>query len=144
MLASCVAVSPNGRWVATGNYDDRVIIWEAESLNVHVALDGHSHDLRTLAFSSDSTMLASAGRDKVIRVWNVADGTSRGIRESGGGAIRSLAWISSNEILEGNSDGYVVGWTADGESTARMETESFTMALSPETVHGPLASCHGS
>ncbi len=37
-------------------------------------LAGHTEEVQYLTFSPDGTTLASGGRDKTIKLWNVADG----------------------------------------------------------------------
>jgi WD40 repeat protein len=74
---SC-AVSPDGRWVASGGADGALRLRAVDgSLRAGRDLGGPAHDGDVLgvAFSPDAQMLASAGADHVIRVWRVADGT---------------------------------------------------------------------
>jgi WD40 repeat protein len=72
---SAAAFSPNGRWLAA--VEDRFLhLWDMEKLNfresyqmAHRKLDGHTDVIKSLAFSDDSSHLASGGNDRVVFVW---------------------------------------------------------------------------
>ena len=70
-----VAVSPDGRYVATGGRDKLIKISDSMSGSARWETAGHSNDVSAVAFSPDGSRLASAGHDRVALVWNVADGT---------------------------------------------------------------------
>ena len=59
---------------ATGGGDDVGYLWRAGQKDPAFKLEGHSDTISALGFSADGTMLASAGLDGTIRVWNVATG----------------------------------------------------------------------
>jgi WD40 repeat protein len=73
-----VAVSPDGRWLATSELGDKhaVRLWdlgtgrEVYRLAGHGRLGGH----RALAFTPDSKQLASWGDDMYLRLWDVQKG----------------------------------------------------------------------
>jgi serine/threonine protein kinase/WD40 repeat protein len=66
-----VAVSPDGRWVATGSHGEsqEVKVWNAETSNLEISLLAPGST--RLAFSPDGCWLATAG-DKV-RLWHVGN-----------------------------------------------------------------------
>ena len=47
-------------------------------------LEGHTDEILALALSSDGKILASAGRDKRLGVWDVSGDTPKWIRSFGG------------------------------------------------------------
>ncbi len=69
-----VAVSPDGRLVATGGIDKQIRIRESETLSLVGELSGHGDLPHSLAFSPDGRLLASGGDDLTLRIWDVASG----------------------------------------------------------------------
>ncbi|MEW5872855.1 MAG: pentapeptide repeat-containing protein [Chloroflexota bacterium] len=70
----CVAISPDGRLLASASRDKLVRLWESSSGRELHSLRGHTDDVNDLAFSPDGQLLASASDDKTIRLWNVENG----------------------------------------------------------------------
>ncbi|WP_010587411.1 WD40 repeat domain-containing serine/threonine protein kinase [Schlesneria paludicola] len=132
-LVSCIAVSPDGRWVATGSYSDDVVIWRADTLQVQMRLNGHTDDVRTLAFSPDSKVIASAGRDCTIRRWNVPEGTFITHAEMEGGTVRSIAFQTNDQLLAVHSFGRIQSWASSGlcKLIRNEKSETQCLALSP-------------
>lgn len=132
-LVSCVAASPNGKWIATGSYSDDVVIWQADTLQVQMRLKGHTNDVRALAFSPDSKVVASAGRDCTIQRWNVPEGTSIRHVEIEGGTVRSIAFRTNDQLLAVHSVGRIQSWSSSGlgKLIRDEKTETQCLALLP-------------
>jgi WD40 repeat protein len=64
---SDLALSPDGRTLATASYDSRVILWSAESGQRLLTLEGHTSAVHCLAFSPDGTILATGGQSATGR-----------------------------------------------------------------------------
>ena len=63
-----VALSPDGRYLATGGVDTIVRIWNLES-KVSQELQGHTDWITGAAFSPDGRLLATGSADRTARVW---------------------------------------------------------------------------
>lgn len=75
-----IAMSPNGQILASGSADQTIQIWpvadilgdRSESLPTpQTVLTGHKAPVDTVAFSSDSQLLASGGVDCSIKIWQM-------------------------------------------------------------------------
>ena len=70
----CLAFSPDGETLVSGNYDKSIQVWRADGTLLR-SLRGHSGEIFSLAFSPDGLLLASGSADKTIRLWRVNDGS---------------------------------------------------------------------
>jgi WD40 repeat protein len=67
-----IAVSGDGRLLASGGSDRQVILWDAQSLDRLAVLPPHSSDVESLALSSDRSRLAVGGRDEFVTLWDLS------------------------------------------------------------------------
>ncbi len=81
------------------------------------AITGHSGEIFEIAFSPDSTMLASASADNTVKIWNTADGSLRFTLTGHTDRVLSLAFSPQGDLLlSGSQDGTVKKWQmSDGQ-----------------------------
>jgi WD40 repeat protein len=60
----------HGPYVASGGYDNRVILWDAATKK-GLALGMHDHLVNHCAFSADGTLLVTASSDYSARIWQL-------------------------------------------------------------------------
>jgi WD40 repeat protein len=65
-----LAVSSNGRWLAAGCGDNSIRLYDGQTGKLQ-NLSGHTDLVLTLAFGPTDRLLASAGRDRDVRLWDV-------------------------------------------------------------------------
>ncbi|MEM6433699.1 MAG: NB-ARC domain-containing protein [Cyanobacteria bacterium P01_D01_bin.115] len=70
--AGVVIFSPNGQWLAAGNTDATVRLWELSTGKCHQTLIGHTASVNSVAFSPNGQWLASGSRDATIRLWELS------------------------------------------------------------------------
>ncbi|HAB18979.1 MAG TPA: hypothetical protein DCE44_21390, partial [Verrucomicrobiales bacterium] len=76
--AETIAVSPDGKLIATGHQDMAARLWDARTGQPRQVLRGHQNTVTGLAFSQDGRVLLTASFDGWIHVWNTGTGTELG------------------------------------------------------------------
>jgi WD40 repeat protein len=125
MGVAAAAYSPDGKVIAlaqgAGEIEGgvgKLFLVEAKSGKKLQEIPAHQGGVVALAFSPDGKHVASAGRDTLVKVWQVADGKSVAVLgKSRGGQFRD--WIHAVAF---NSDG---SWLAAGDMAGFVHIYSF-------------------
>ena len=122
-----IAVSPNGKLVATGADDRPLRLWQLAKRSSEVLMEWRG-GLNVLAFAPNEGTLAAAGDDGVVRVWDLRSQTRRELRGHGdtidyGGLAFSP---DSGQLASGSRDKTVRIWNLEtGEAQALNGHESW-------------------
>ncbi|KAF2744092.1 WD40 repeat-like protein [Sporormia fimetaria CBS 119925] len=68
-----IAVSDSGKYLATGDEDARLIIWDAESLTPLKLFTQHRAAVTSLSFRRGTEQLFSASADRTIKIWSASE-----------------------------------------------------------------------
>lgn len=122
VLCVNVAFSPDGKRIAIGDTEYRVVIWEVETGKELRTLRGHTGDVCTVAFSPDpdGRWVASAGEDSTVKVWDSY--TGKLIRSFRGhtGLVNSLVFtLDGQRLVTGSRDGTLKFWDVEQLTKAR-------------------------
>jgi len=66
-----VALSPDGRYLVTGEDSKTVRLWTVNPLRQVAVIGRHEARIKAVAFAPDGKQVASAGDDKMIALWDV-------------------------------------------------------------------------
>ena len=110
--ASLVALSPDGRTVASGGNSGQVLLTDARTGALRGVLRAHDQALADIAFDPTGHLLAAAYGDGTIRLWDPANATAVGAPLLGHiGAVYSIAFNRSGTMLvSGGHDGTIRVW----------------------------------
>jgi len=119
-METTVALSANGKLLASGSGDGTVEIWKLDYGTLLFTLTGHKSGIESLAFSPDGTVLASGSggyggadtmNDYTIRLWSITDGSSLNVLKGHNGGVLSLAFTpDGNLLMSGSDDGTIRIW----------------------------------
>ena len=93
-----VALSPDGRRLATGSDDNAIKVWDTTTHALLHTLEGHADDVNDASWHPDSRTLAAAGEDGRLSVWDTDTGALLAKRDFGGDA-QAVAFIEEGAVL---------------------------------------------
>jgi WD40 repeat protein len=99
-----VAISPNGRLLATGDTDKKIHVWRVADEQFLFTCEGHANWVRAVAFSPDGKILASGSTDQTVKLWDTSDGKCLKTLQGHTNWIWSLSFSSDSQILASGSD----------------------------------------
>ncbi|KAI9658856.1 MAG: pre-rRNA processing protein [Alyxoria varia] len=67
----CVVASADGKFVATGGHDKKLILWDATNLKPIKMFHQHRDAVTALAFQGKTNQLFSASKDRTIKIWSM-------------------------------------------------------------------------
>ncbi len=90
-----MAVSADGKLIATAGGDKLVKIWDTTAGKEIAKLEAHSTQVLDLAFNPDSTQLVTAGADRLLKVWDVKTRENTITMASKAASFNSVVWSAS-------------------------------------------------
>src|SRR5580698_3960908 len=118
-----LAFSPNGKSLATAGYDRLIHLWDISpgqaNTNIAIATPGmtlkdHSDTVYGLSFHPDGALLASAGADRAVKVWDIASGKRLYTLGDPTDWVYCVAWSPDKKHLAaGGVDKSIRVWAAD-------------------------------
>ncbi|AET65476.1 hypothetical protein Mhar_2121 [Methanothrix harundinacea 6Ac] len=92
-----MAISPDGKWAASGSGDKTVKIWDLETGECLATLTGHSKAVRFIACQTDYVL--SSANDGKIRTWDIRERKLLSSLDSNLGEIHCVKELSNREQL---------------------------------------------
>ncbi len=118
-----VAFGAGRSWIGSASWDGTAVVWR-DGQPRHV-LRGHTGRLWTAAAHPSLPVLATAGDDRCIRLWDVETGQPGPVLTGHRGRVYSLAFSPDGSLLaSGGDDGTARLWRLDGAEPAASRTPS--------------------
>ena len=150
-----LAHSPDGRVLAVGLADGRVVVMEAHTLRPLAEAQAGSGGaagpkslesapgsrIEALAFSPDSTLLATAGADRLVRVFANVDGRFTLVAKCAGHSttVRALDWSEDNKTLRSQCANLeLLHWSMPSGKPATKDVRDVRWATHAATVGFPV------
>jgi WD40 repeat protein len=115
-----VAISPDGKRIATGSWDGSAMLWDAATGERVRTLRGHDGAVFCVAFSPDGQRIVTGSRDREAKVWDVVTGHQLFTLSGHSGRIFSVTFSPDGQrIATAGDDQTARVWAAgDGELLA--------------------------
>ncbi|KAF3829090.1 hypothetical protein GH733_003354 [Mirounga leonina] len=113
----CMAISSDGKYLASGDRGKLILIWEAQSCWYLYTFTGHRDAVSGLAFRRGTHQLYSTSHDRSVKVWNVAENSYVETLFGHQDAVAALDALSRECcVTAGGRDGTVRVWKIPEES----------------------------
>ncbi|XP_024125683.1 U3 small nucleolar RNA-interacting protein 2 isoform X1 [Oryzias melastigma] len=113
----CMAVSSDGKYLASGDMNKLIMIWEGDTCKHLYKFTGHKAPVSGLSFRKGTHDLYSASHDRSVKVWNVDENAYVETLFGHQDAITGLDCLSRERcVTAGGRDGTVRVWKIAEES----------------------------
>ncbi|KAG5474522.1 hypothetical protein LSCM1_03310 [Leishmania martiniquensis] len=116
-FVSCVSLAHATDYALTASWDRSIRMWDLRNGQSQRKFLKHTKDVLAVAFSPDDRLIVSAGRDNVIRVWNVAgECMHEFLRDGHEDWVSSICFSPSLEhpiVVSGSWDNNIKVWNVN-------------------------------
>ncbi len=128
----CVSFSPDGKWIASGDYSGAVLLWDAASGSVKAPHQRIAGVAFCITFSPDSRFLASgSGGSEKLRLWDAASGTPQWSVPGPEPIVFGVAFAPDGSLVA----------TAGADGTVRLRETGTGAEKAALGGHSPSATC---
>ncbi|XP_069101612.1 U3 small nucleolar RNA-interacting protein 2-like [Argopecten irradians] len=117
----CLAISSDGKYLASGGRNKLVHIWNPDDCSHLHYFPGHKDAISSLAFRKGTHQLFSASHDRSVKIWNVEDrtyietlntvkGETQLVFHGHKGCIDCVALINESNFVSGADDNSLALW----------------------------------
>ena len=100
--------------IVSGSGDSSIKIWDAVTGNLINTLNGHTHSVWSVCYSSDNKRIVSGSYDNSIKIWDSETGSLINTLNGHINSVWSVCYSSDNKrIVSGSSDKSIKIWDAE-------------------------------
>ena len=126
-----LALSPDGRVLAAGNWEGNLRLWDAALGRPLLPLPGHQSWVTAVACAPDGRTVATGGGDGTARLWSLASGRELA-RFEGSGGVGPVCFAPDGKLLAAGSERAVHVWEVAGGKEKRVPRRCAHPAFSPD------------
>ncbi|MBL0921286.1 MAG: protein kinase [Phycisphaerales bacterium] len=132
-----LAISPDSRTIAAGDFFGAVTLWDVASRTPIGELSGHTNLVTSITFSADGASLLTTSQDRTIRLWSVADRSERRVFRGHAASVNAALFTPDGRTcVSASNDGEIRLWSIQtGECDATLSGHAGTilqLAISPD------------
>ena len=103
-----LAFSPDGQYLASGDFNGDIRLWNARTHQLQLILKGHTNWVQAVAYSPHDQLLASGSFDGTVRLWDIHTGVCLQILTGHTQGVYSVAFSPDGKMLASGSDDYTI------------------------------------
>lgn len=107
-VGACAVTLAGDHRLATATEDNRILLYDADTLESLGELAGHDQIISSLTFSPDGRILASGGEDSLVRLWDLATGEQLALLRGHTDRVFAVAFSPDGTRIASGSDDHSI------------------------------------
>jgi hypothetical protein len=129
-----ISFSVSNNQVITGHDNLDVCLWDIgtseSSIKTCLVLKGHKGLMRTAGFSSDSNLMATAGRDSLIIIWNMQTKNPSAVNTlKAPSPTKSVLFCGTDTLISAQENGSIIIWNIKNMKSSTLFSSDIEMPL---------------